>query len=149
MLLAIGLFGLASLRPSLAADLGSQRRGALIAATEGATVGGVNVPLALLTLYLVWSLVQMAWRWSDVDAVVATEHGMLFHPTTRLRRVAWADVETVALATLLRAPSLMIHLRNGRTRSVRGIDAEHEGAAAFVAFAQSRIDRAIADRAKP
>ncbi len=142
LIMATGLFATAAVRPSLAADLATERRGAWIALTQSVTVGGVNIPLALLALFLGYEIYRMARRWIDVDAVIATEDAILFHPTTRLRKLVWGDVESIRFAKVKSAPALIIDVARGRQHIVRGVDVDDEAATSFMSFAQNRIDYA-------
>ena len=136
MLIACLLFGIAAVKPSLAMELAESRRGGLIGLTTGMTFSGVNIPLVLFAIYLGWEVVRFAWRWADVIAVRATTWGLVPHGSTLLKPMPWREIDDVSYALVGRAPSLVIKLRNGTTRTIRGIDNDEGAAEKFAAHAR-------------
>jgi hypothetical protein len=136
LLITCLLFGGAALKPSLAADLAESRSGSLVGLTTGMTMGGINIPLALFALYLGWELFRFGWRWADGIAVRATASGLVPHGSTLLKPIAWHDIGDLSYALVGRAPSLVIKLRNGSTRTIRGIDNDNGAAEQFAAYAR-------------
>lgn len=131
-----GLFGLAAIRPVLASELGDERRGAWIRITEAVSVGGVNLPLAALALYLAFEAFRFAWRWADEDAVWADATGLHFHGSLFRRSLGWDELRSVAARPRWRGRRqivvLAVETREGRTIEVAGVaeaDAERFAAA--------------------
>lgn len=139
LVLTTTLFAFAATRPSLAAELADERRGHLIAWTSSLSAAGINVPLALLALYLGWETIRLAWRWIDEIAVAATDRGLVPHRSLFMRPIAWAEIADVRFVRLGRAPSLLISLREGGSRSIRGVDNEGGAAEHFAASARRRL----------
>lgn len=133
------LFGIAAFRPSLAEDMADGRGGGWIDATAGLTVGGVHLPLALLSLYVAWEFVRLCWRLADETAVTATATGLVPHGSTLLKPMPWSDICDVSFAPVGRAPALVIRLRDGRQRAIRGVDNDGGAAEAFAAAARARV----------
>lgn len=138
------LFGFAAVDPSLATSLAEGRRGWWIRVTEGATLGGINVPLALVTLYLAWEALRLGWRWADEIAAKATPEGLRLHRSVRVDAIAWSDIRDVSYVILGRGPSLLITLHDGSTCTVRGIDNVNQSAEQFAAYA--RHQAGVVDR---
>lgn len=149
MVAATVLFGGAALRPSLAADLADERRGQLIAWTSELTMAGVNVPLALLACYLGWETFRFAWRWIDEIAVAATPEGLVPHGSLFMKPIAWRDVADIRFIMSGRAPGLLISLRDGRQRAIRGVDDEAGAADRFLEAARLRMANAAAAGSHP
>lgn len=141
MLLATMLFGVATVRPALSAELAEARGGALLRLGEEITLGGVNLLVALLTLYMAWTVVLFAWRWADEIAVTADRHGLTPHRSIRIKPLAWEEIADVALGKMGRASALIITLTDRRTRSIRGVEIEGEAADAFIARARDWLAR--------
>ena len=144
-LLAFGtvLFGVAAFRPALVDRMASGRGGAFVEWTSAVTVSGVNLPLALLTIWLTWETFRLAWQWADQIAVRITEGGLEPHGSLYMRPMAWdriADVRFVRLpAGWVTTPTLLIDLRNGGQRKIRGVDNEDGAAERFAAAARARL----------
>ena len=138
MLLATILFGLAAFRPALVAELAGQRRGGWLIWTQSVSWAGVNLPVAALALYLAWQTFRFGWRWADRVAVTADGFGLVPHRSTFLRPMAWAEIEDVRFVRLGRAPALLVRLRGGGARTIRGIDNEDGAAERFAEAARKR-----------
>ncbi len=68
----------------------------LVEALRPMMVGGYNVPLLLLALYLFWATFSASMQWADRVAVRAGEDGLHFHWTLlRRRHVPWTEVRDV------------------------------------------------------
>lgn len=134
------LFAIAAFSPALVEDLADGRRGDILRWTAAVTVAGVNVPVALAALWLGWETFRFGWRWADEFAVVATPLGLVPHRSTWARPIAWEEIVDVRYMRIHRAHALMIVLRNGRVRTIRGVDGE--GAGDFAARARSRLSTA-------
>jgi hypothetical protein len=141
MVLATALFGLAALRPELVAEMADQRRGGWLAWTAAVTVAGVNLPVAAIALYLAWETFRFGWRWADQVAVTAGDFGLVPHRSTFLPPMPWAEIEDVRFVRIGRAPTLLVQLRGGRSRAIRGVDNEGEAAERFAAAARERVGR--------
>lgn len=137
------LFGIAAFRPSLVDGLVSGRRGVWIEWTSAVTVAGVNLPLAVATLWLAWETFRSAWRWADEVAVTITDVGLLPHGSLFMARMKWSEIGDIRLVQIPRGrmivPALQIALRNGRSRMIRGIDNEDGAADRFAAAARARL----------
>jgi hypothetical protein len=133
------LFAIAAIRPTLAADLADERRGALIGLTSGISVAGVNVPLALLALYLAWETFRFGWRWADQIAMAATDRELLPHASLFMKPISFSEVQDVRFITIGRAPSLLVVLRTGGSRTIRGVDNQEGAAERFAAAVRERL----------
>lgn len=137
------LFGIAAFRPWLVDELANGRRGAWIEWTSAVTVAGVNLPLAVATLWLAWETFRSAWRWADEVAVTITNGGLVPHGSLFMARMKWSEISDVRLVRIPRGqrivPVLQIALRNGRSRMIRGIDNEDGAAERFAAAARARL----------
>lgn len=132
------LFGVAAFRPEMVAEAAAGRRGAMLAWTSAVTVAGVNLPLALFAFYLAWETFRFGWRWADEVALTAGPEGLVPHGSLLMRRIDWDEVCDIRFVQIGRAPSLLIELRNGRSRAIRGVDNEDGAAERFAAAARSR-----------
>ncbi|MHA6318685.1 hypothetical protein ACXYN8_13605 [Altererythrobacter sp. CAU 1778] len=119
---ASALIGLAAIVPDLATDMQDSRHLGFIRLTHAVSFAGINLPLALLALYLLWEAFRFAWRLLDNVAVKATDWGLRLHRSTLQRSVAWEDVKQVTFKTVSRAPSLVILLKTGATQTIRGLE---------------------------
>ncbi|MCH4892228.1 hypothetical protein GO308_03760 [Sphingomonas sp. SFZ2018-12] len=135
------LFALAAVDSSIADELADGRGGVWIRATSVAVIAGINVPLALLTLYLSWETFRFAWRWADEIAVEATSSGLRLHGSVFVKPLAWNEISDVSYGLVNRAPSLLIKLRNGSVKHVRGIDNDSGAAERFAALARDFAHR--------
>ena len=142
------LFGIAAFSPALFDELAGGRRGQWIEWTSAVTVAGVNLPLALLTLYLLWETFRSAWRWADEVAVRITEEVIVPHGSLFMRPVPWSAIADVRVVQLPSAraltPALLIELRDGRRHRIKGIDNENAAAERFAAAARTRLERPAA-----
>ena len=138
---ATAMFGLAALSADYAAELGDDRRGALIRMSAAVSAGGVNLPLAAFALYLAFETFRFAWRWADEDAVWADAKGLHFHGSLFRRSVTWHEVRRVTAPQRWRGRTqvtvLAVETAAGRTIEIAGVD-EAE-AARFAAAASERI----------
>ena len=134
------LFAVAAFRPELVAELATERRGGWLEWTSAVTVAGINLPLALLALYLAWETFRFGWRWADEVALTAGTAGLVAHRSLLMRRIAWDELRDIRFVQLGRAPSLLIELRDGRSRAIRGVDNEDGAAERFAAAVRSRME---------
>ncbi|WAC24395.1 hypothetical protein [Blastomonas sp. SL216] len=134
MIVACVLFGFAAVDPSLAQDMADTRRGGILKLTQDMTLAGVNVPLAVLALYLAWEVFRSAWRWADQVAIRATPQG-----STLLRAVPWSDISDVCYAKRGLDHRIVFTLNDGARRTIRGIDNRNDAGPKFAAFARERI----------
>ena len=79
LILSSALIGLAAINPTLANDMQDSRHLGFIRLTHAVSFAGINVPLALLALYLSWEAFRFAWRLLDNVAVKATDWGLRLH----------------------------------------------------------------------
>lgn len=135
MICACGVFGFAAFDSSFAHELGEGRRGGLFRATQAVTVAGINIPLALITIYLCCETFRFAWRWADEIAIEMTPSGLRPHRSTLLRPLAWSEISDVSFMDVGRGASLVIRRRNGSTLIIRGVDNENSAAEKFAAHA--------------
>ena len=123
-----GLFGLAALSADYAAELADGRRGALIRMTRAVSLGGVNVPLALVALYFAFETLRFAWRWADEEAVRTSAAGLHFHGSLFKRPVRWEELRAVRVARLMRGSTVVqvleVETAAGGRIEVGGIDSE-------------------------
>ena len=134
------LFGAAALSPDYAAELAAERRGALIGITQSVTLGGVNLPLAALALYLAFETFRFAWRWADEYAVWTSPAGLHFHGSLFRRPVPWAELRALRTEPRFRGRNpvtvLVVERADGRWTEVRGTEPEET----------ERFARAVAER---
>ena len=138
---AIALFGLAALSPTYAGELAEGRRGALIGMTKAVSVGGVNLPLAAVALYMAFETFRYAWRWADEDAAWTSPWGLHFHGSLFRRPVPWAELRAVRAATRFRGratvPVLVVETAAARRIEIGGIALEE--AQRFAAAVSARL----------
>ena len=141
--LAAAMFGAAALNADYAAELAEGRRGALIGITRAVSVGGVNLPLAAVTLYLAFESFRFAWRWADEYAVWADASGLRFHGSLFRPPMPWGELRSVGTATRLRGFSavtvLVVERTRGRRIEIGGI--EPEEAERFAGAVRERLGR--------
>jgi|DeeseametaMP0747_FD_contig_61_1156102_length_1998_multi_2_in_0_out_0_4 hypothetical protein len=151
MVFACILLGFAAFDASIIDELVNVRRGHVFALTQGATVAGINIPIFLLALYLAWEVFRFAWRWVDQVAIEATPVGLFPHRSTLMKPLKWGEVSDLSYKTIRRAPSLVIKLCDGSTRTIRGVENETGAAEKFAAHARekvfaSEVSDTVADR---
>ena len=114
----------------------------LVAATSALSVGRVNVPILLLTLYFVWTFFVMGTRWADGVAARASAEGLCFHWTLlRRRTVPWSEVRGAELGTTVvrwtTVPQVRVQLADRIVAINAFEDAEPGAAERFVAFVEA------------
>ena len=133
------LLGFAAVDASLAQDMANTRRGGILKLTHDMTLAGVNVPLAVLALYLAWEVFRSAWRWADQVAIRAAPEGLVPHGSTLLRAVPWSDISDVSYVRRGLDHRIVFTLNDGARRTIRGIDNRNDAGPKFAAFARERI----------
>ena len=139
MLAASVFLAVAAVRSSVAEQMSHARNGYLIKLTTQFTVGGVNVPLALFSLYMIVEFIRFGARWSDRVAVAATDFGLEFHWSTFVRPISWSEVQEVRFLIGYRSPLLIVQLKNGTNRIIRGINNDKGAAQDFAARVTRRL----------
>jgi hypothetical protein len=143
------LFGVAAFSPSLVEDLSHRHGGGFLRLTTGMDWGGVNVPVALLALYLAFETFRFGWRWADQYAVKATADGLVPHGSMFRRPMRWADIADVRFAVLpnarARVPALVIDLKGGRRLIIRGVDNADGQAERFAELVRKQLELRAAE----
>jgi hypothetical protein len=122
-----------------AAGFADSWRGRWIADTAGMTLGGVNVPFALLVIWCCLIFAHSGWRWADEIAARATAAGIVPHPSTWRGICRWEEIADVAVRLdRRRLASLVIELKDGRARFIGPVENDDGSAERFAAYARRR-----------
>lgn len=132
-------FGAAAFLPALADNLSDGRMGALFAWSAHVSVAGVNLPLLVLALAFGWETIRMGWQWVDEVAFTATAQALVPHRSLRMKPMRWEDIRDVRVAPYRRSRGLFIQLRNGRGKTVGGVETEGEAVERFLQEVRRRI----------
>jgi hypothetical protein len=89
MVFGVVLFGFATFRPGLAAELGHKRHAGMIAR------GQVNYGAGFFALVAAVSAFNYAWRWVDRVAISADVSGLRFHRSTWRKALPWDSIRSV------------------------------------------------------
>jgi hypothetical protein len=144
---AVLFFGAAAVRPSLLDSDG--RRGWIADAVRPMSWNGINIPILLLSLWLLWEVARSGWRWADQVAVEVHIKGLLFHSTLlRRRKVAWHELQDVRFLPHKAGkgpPQVRFSLAD-RSVTAKPVENEHGGAERFVQAVQAKLDSRATDR---
>lgn len=141
--LAAILFGIAAFRPALVLELAEGRRGGWLEWTSAVTAAGVNLPVALLSFYLLFETFRFGWRWADEEAARIGTRALIPHRSLLMRPIRWEEIADLRFVELPRGhtqvPTLQIDLADGGRRLIRGVDNEGGAAERFAALGRERL----------
>lgn len=138
-------FALLAVRPALLhrMDQGYQKVDAWLRLAEGMEWRGVNVPVSLFALYLLFETARYGWRWADEEAARLTPGALVPHGSLFMGPMTWSEIAGVRFVELPQrgaaVPCVEIALRNGGRRLIRGVDNEDGAAERFAAEAMRRV----------
>ncbi len=116
------LFAIATVRPSLVLDILEQRRAGWLAHTDELAILGVNIPVALIAIYMFYELGRSLRRIFDPRVLVSDEARVHFHPTERRKPIAWSEIREVSHVSMHLRSELRFKLQNGRGFRLRNCD---------------------------
>ncbi len=139
MILTLILFAIASVNREVMLSLADTGRGAWINAIVDVTAAGVNIPFLLFTIYLVWEIFRLSWKFVDEKAIIATTTQLIPHRSLLIKPMAWTMIEDVGVGMKGRTLSLNIKLRTGRVYTIRGLDNHNNAIEKFSVHARKLI----------
>jgi hypothetical protein len=146
MIGAMVLFGFAAFDADVLQDMAESRgRGVgLIQAIQPMVVGGVNVPMLLVALWMGFEVFRFGWRWADQIALAATGPGIHFHGSTFHRSLPWEEVREVRFYLVhrnwVKVPTIEVTTVSGKRHRVQGVVNGSGEAERFAELAAQRVD---------